>query len=661
MTFARGVFAGIAMLLGVSALAAEPELPSMQDLVGTEDLELFRLSPSGRYLAYVRRRSGNNALEIRDLENPAKAKVATLGNWWPDRMVWVDDRRLAVQDRAILYSFGRNNMTFRRVLRGWDREDNRRFGDSEFGKQIDYWTLNSDVPDDDESVIITSTNLKGYTSVHRYNMFTGVMTDIIVGRKHKVDRWVSLDDGTPVIGLRESGDREIVLVPEPGSDDWIEHEKLHKNAPFTLGSAPTGPYQDLVSRWWYLDASGNMIFTEAASSGRRRVTQYDPREARVVDVLLEDERYDVGGGGTRMSLLGRDREIAGIFFAKHKSVVTAFNPELEAVVAAASEKATGRSIKPLTWTEDFEHTIIESGSGVQNTTWYHYRASDDRLTVIGDLSLDETEFQLSQMRYVTLPVADGPMLDGYLRLPPEAVGAPKGLIVAARWQINARANDGYDADLTYLTTRGYAVLEVNPRGVLGYGKQFYAEGARNGFETLTDDLRVSAQWAAAERGFGAEQTVLFGSGMGGAHALLAAARFPDSFQAVATYGAPTDFAAQYRAYAKDDNANGEAYLALAAVDPKKPRSSLKDLSPMAQASAIRQPVLLFHGDEDTRVDAKQADSLAKAIRKAGGRVRVERVADEGWLFRSSTKRRIMLEQILELFDANITIVEASEP
>lgn len=661
MTVSRAFIAWVITFVCAGALAEERELPSMQDLVGTEDLELFRLSPNGRYLAYVRRRSGNNALEVRDLEDPAKPKVATLGNWWPDRMVWVDDRRLAVQDRGVLYSFGRNNMTFRRVLRGWDREDNRRFGDSEFGKRIDYWSLYSDVPDDDESVIITSTNLKGYTSVHRYNMFTGVMTDIIVGRKHKANRWISLSDGTPVIGLRESGDREIVLVPEPGSDDWIEHEKLHQNAPFTLGPAPAGPYQNRASKWWYLDADSNVVFAETASSGRMRITRYDPREARVIDVLLEDERYDLGSSGTRLNLLQRDRQIAGIFHAKHKSVVTAFDPELETVLAAASEKTGERHNEPLVWTEDFEHTIIESNSGVQNTTWYHYRASDDRLTVLGDLSLDDTEFQIPQMRYVALTVADGTTLDGYLRLPPEEIGAPKGLVVAAQWQVSARAYDGYDPDLSFLATRGYAVLEVNPRGVLGYGKQFYAQGTRNGFEILTDDLRDAARWAEAELGLSAEQTVLFGRGMGGAHALLAAARFPDDFQAVATYGAPTDFALQYRAYAKGDNANGEAYLALAARDPKKPRSSLKDLSPTAQAAAIRQPVLLFHGDDDERVDAKQADSLAKAIRKAGGSVRVERVADEGWLFRSATKRRIMLDQILELFDANITVVEPSEP
>jgi len=102
---------------------------------------------------------------------------------------------------------------------------------------------------------------------------------------------------------------------------------------------------------------------------------------------------------------------------------------------------------------------------------------------------------------------------------------------------------------------------------------------------------------------------LLGISQGGQVALLSAVRGA-AVEAVAAWAPVTDVA-RWRATTAHPAIPG--YL-----DDRCADGRLADRSPLATAAGLRPPVLLVHGDADTRVPTEQSQLLHAAVRSAGG-------------------------------------------
>src|SRR5690606_13181807 len=91
---------------------------------------------------------------------------------------------------------------------------------------------------------------------------------------------------------------------------------------------------------------------------------------------------------------------------------------------------------------------------------------------------------------------------------------------------NRRSDWGFDPEVQFLTNRGYAVFQVNYRGSIGYGKEFWTAGFKEWGGKIQTDITDGGTWLIHEGIADKDRIAIMGSGLGGYSALYAAAFNP---------------------------------------------------------------------------------------------------------------------------------------
>src|SRR5439155_24585999 len=96
---------------------------------------------------------------------------------------------------------------------------------------------------------------------------------------------------------------------------------------------------------------------------------------------------------------------------------------------------------------------------------------------------------LLEMKPVSIAARDGLTLNGYFTRPENAT-AMVLLVHGGPW---ARDGWGYNGLVQLLANRGWAVLQVNYRGSVGYGKRFLNAGNKQWGQAMHADLLDAVQ------------------------------------------------------------------------------------------------------------------------------------------------------------------------
>src|SRR2546430_11535611 len=144
----------------------------------------------------------------------------------------------------------------------------------------------------------------------------------------------------------------------------------------------------------------------------------------------------------------------------------------------------------------------------------------------------------------------------------------------------------------YLASRGYAVLSVNYRSGIGYGRAFRLapkRGARGASEY--QDIVAGAQYLRSRNEIDDKHIGLWGGSYGGYLTALGLARNSDLFAAGVDLHGVHDWHSWSLA-----QRGGHDFYALDAT-PDELATAFAS-SPMRAVSQWRSPVLLIHGDDD---------------------------------------------------------------
>lgn len=232
---------------------------------------------------------------------------------------------------------------------------------------------------------------------------------------------------------------------------------------------------------------------------------------------------------------------------------------------------------------------------------------------------------------ISWPTHNGEQVHGLFYAPAEnALGAAAPpLVVMVHGGPTSQRGAAFYPEVQFFTTRGYAVLQVNYRGSTGYGRA-YREALKGnwGIYDVEDSVSGARHLADAGRVDGSKMVIMGGSA-GGFTVLKALEDYPRVFKAgVCSYGVANQFTLVM------DTHKFEAHYSDSLLGPLPQAAAVyHQRSPVFFADKIRDPLLVFQGEEDKVVPRAQSDAIVEALRRNGVPHEYHLYAGEGHGFR----------------------------
>jgi dipeptidyl aminopeptidase/acylaminoacyl peptidase len=209
-----------------------------------------------------------------------------------------------------------------------------------------------------------------------------------------------------------------------------------------------------------------------------------------------------------------------------------------------------------------------------------------------------------------------------------------------------QTNDGFNRYATALASRGYVVIQPNPRGSTGYGLAFQKANFQDlGGGDLKDEL--AAKQFLVDSGYvDGKKIGVFGGSYGGFMTLMAIGRAPDAFAAAVDLFGIID----WRTMWQHEDALLQAYQKSLLGSPDHFPKVYDATSPLTYIQQVKAPLLVQQGENDIRVPPGQAKQVVAALKKKGNIVDSVFYPEEGHGFFKREHQQDSLQRMVDWFD-----------
>jgi dipeptidyl aminopeptidase/acylaminoacyl peptidase len=174
----------------------------------------------------------------------------------------------------------------------------------------------------------------------------------------------------------------------------------------------------------------------------------------------------------------------------------------------------------------------------------------------------------------------------------------------------------WNAEVQFLASRGYAVLQPEFRGSTGFGASHHEAGWKQWGRAMQDDLADGARWAIAQGIADPKRIAIAGASYGGYAALMGLVRDPDLYACAINWVGVTDldllFSATWSDFSPSFRRHGLPRLV---GDRRADAAMLREHSPIHRAAEIKKPVLMAYGRKDRRVPIEHGERMRDALRR----------------------------------------------
>jgi dipeptidyl aminopeptidase/acylaminoacyl peptidase len=615
-----------------------PDLIALEDFFADPRFGNPSISPDGTRIAYLAPHRGRRQVWVRGLDDDHADAVRVTDD--TRRGItsyhWTDDPRWLLYEQDV---DGNEDWHLHRV----DLDDPRRpavdLTPMDAGSRVAGVEPYPPVPG---TVLVAMNRRPLYFDVFRIDVATG--ETVLHVEQDDPTGTVLLDrDGAPAFhtALASDGAVEFSAIDPDGQRRLLRR---------TGGAEhPVGVHPQLVTA----DGTGLLVGSYQDGDDLRLVRIDHATGEETVVAAVDGHDLDITGAmlpGVLPPVVHTHRgtgEVLAARFVADRPHVEVVDPEFARVHAALAELSDG-VLGTLTsdeagrrWVATFIH---DRDPGA---TWLYDRATGEaRLLFRSYPHLDPAA--LAPMTPVGFPARDGLPLHAYLTLPVgvEPRALPLVLLVhGGPWYHDSW---GYSPDVQFLANRGYAVLQVDFRGSLGYGRRHLTAAIGEIGRAMHDDLIDAVDWAITRGYADPDRVGIYGGSYGGYAALVGVTVTPERFAAAVDYVGISDLANFLRTlppFTRAYNVNSwYRYLG----DPEVPEqeADMRARSPITMVDRIRTPLLVAQGANDVRVVQAESDNIVASLRERGVPVEYLLAEDEGHGF-ANPENRMRLYRAIE--------------
>jgi len=449
-----------------------------------------------------------------------------------------------------------------------------------------------------------------HPNVAKVDTRTGRSSRVVVN-PGDVAYWLADGSGFVCIGVQQSKGLNRIIHRQSEADSWLPLPELDYNGRRTV---PLG-----------VSGDGHTLYlSRITPAGTWGVYAYDLVKKQVGDLILGHELYDIippnwNLGYDNFSLqslvMSPDKqELLGIRYVTDLPHVLWLAPNM-ADAQAALDQSLPNVVNTITsMSDDRQKFLVLSWAANDPGTYYILDLKKKSLKPFLARAPWIKPAQMAKVIPISYKARDGLLIHGYLTIPPGREPEHLPLVVYPHGGPWARDAWEFDGTAQFLANRGYAVLQVNYRGSVGFGDAFYKKGIRKVGHEIQNDIEDGARWAIANGITAPKRMAIMGGSYGGYSALMGLIQTPDLYTCGVSLAGVTDWGALIeRNRAMFPIAAGiQAHLV---GDPAKQAADLRDVSPIAHVGRIQVPVLIVHGKDDQNVPYAQATALVAELEK----------------------------------------------
>jgi len=612
-----GLGLGLALAIAFTPLAGQAAEPVAAPLIergklfGNPSRALARISPDGKWLAWVAPRDGVLNLWAAPRDDLAKGKPLTVEKvrpiggyfWSPDSKTLVFVKDKDGDENFLIYDV--DVVTgVQRALTPFEKTRARIIGVSRRVKDRILVAINNRDPKWHD---VYSLDLKtgALELVLRNDGYAGFNADD--GLNLRMVSKTRTDGGTGYHRVTDGvvEDKPVVAV---GLDD-------------ALTTAPLNFTADGKTLYW-LDSRGrdtSVLIAQDVASGKSTVVGQDPK-ADVGGIIADPktgavQAYSVDYLRNRWTILD-----------------PAIKPDLDFLAGELKGDVyvTSRADADDLWTVNSDPVVAPVA-----TYLYDRKAKSLAKLFVGRPELEGAP--LVPMFPREIKARDGLSLVSYLTLPPgsDANGdgkpeKPVPLVLLVHGGPWGRDGYGYNGYHQWLANRGYAVLSVNYRGSTGFGKAFLNAGNLEWAGKMHEDLIDAVGWAVSSGATTPKQVAIMGGSYGGYATLIGLTYTPETFACGVDSFGPSNLETLLKgipAYWEADKQ--KFYKRIGDPTTQEGLALLKSRSPLYRAGTITKPLLIGQGANDPRVKQAESDQIVKAMQATSIPVTYVLFPDEG--------------------------------
>jgi dipeptidyl aminopeptidase/acylaminoacyl peptidase len=498
--------------------------------------------------------------------------------------------------------------------------------------------------DENYHVFRVDLGVPGIVKVTDLTPYKGARCEVVDLSEHQPNTlMVTMNDRNPqLLDLYKvdlaSGKRTLAVQNDDNLVDFTLDENL--NVRFATKALPDGGRQYLVPEtkagklswktWDSIpaeDTDGSRILGIVPGGKAAYMTDSRNRDTAALvsvdiatkkqTVLAQDAKSDVGGAIVHPT----KHTIQAVAFNYERVKWKVLDPSIQADLDALA-KLDGGEIQIVSRTLDDRSWIARSSSDQHPGSYYLWDRGKHKSTFLFAARPEIDKQPLVKMWPVVIESRDHLPLVSYLSLPaaadPDGDGKadhPVPMVLFVHGGPWLRDVWGYNPVHQLLANRGSAVLSVDYRGSVGFGKKFVNAGNLEWGKAMHQDLIDAVNWAVEQKIAPRDQIAIMGGSYGGYATLAGLTLTPDVFACGVDIVGPSNLLtllASFPPYWAPILATFKKRVG----DPEtaEGKAILTAASPLTHAAAIKRPLLIGQGANDPRVKQAESEQIVKAMK-----------------------------------------------
>ena len=586
-----------------------PQIP-LEDFFRNPEKASFQISPDGLYFSFT--------APFKERMNIFIQKIGTD----------ISHQLTSETERDISNYFWANNSQLLYLKDNGGDENFRLYGVNIDGSNLrsytDFEGVRTTIIDDLEDIeneIIIGLNKRNNEvfDPYRLNLDTGEII-MLAENPGNIQEWITDHNGKLRAAVAIDGTDALLLFRENETD--------------VFKKVLTTNFKESVDPHFFTFDNNNIYASSNLGRDKKAIVIVNLQTGKEIEKLYEDPEYDVTG----LYYSRKRKALTTIAYTTWKRKQVFLDDERKNLYLKLENHLGNEleiSLSSMNKTED--KFIVRTYSDKTLGAYYYYDLTLDNLIKITDLSPWLDENILAKMIPIEYKSRDGLSIHGYLTLPVNSTSKNLPVVINPHGGPWARDSWGYDSEVQFLANRGYAVLQMNFRGSLGYGRKFWEISFKQWGKRMQDDITDGAQWLIEQRIADPKRIAIYGGSYGG-YAVLAGLCFTPGL-----YCCGIDYVGVSNLFTLLETIP-PYWKPLLEMEyemlghPERDKDLFIEISPAFHAENIKVPLFVAQGANDPRVNKNESDQMVEAMKNRGIEVEYMVKDNEGHGFHNEENR-----------------------